>query len=71
MTSNGPYYRDLGAIIDANREEQREWERSGIPGTGGMLTCPNCGSLLKYSETRRLWSCVMGDWQGTTGPRQT
>lgn len=65
--TNARGYLDLKAIVDASREEQRENERAGIPRTGGMMTCPNCGSGLK-SNDRGLFDCPMGDYTGP-GPR--
>lgn len=69
MTTPRGYY-DLKAIVDTSREEQRINEQSGIPGTGGMKSCPNCGSKLNYNATRGLWSCEMGDYQTSEGPRE-
>lgn len=67
MTNRSGYY-DLLAIVEANQAEARANEAAGIPGTGGMVGCPNCGARLNYNDKRGLWACEMGDYTTTSGP---
>ena len=69
MTNHRQGWGDLQGIIQSNRELQRELEAEGIPGTGGMMTCPNCGSPLLRRDRDGLWDCPMGCYTSTNGPR--
>lgn len=68
MTNQRRGYYDLLSIVKGNRELQRELERQGIPGTGGMTSCPGCGSVL-VRRADGIWDCPMGDYTSINGPR--
>ena len=69
MTTPRRGYYDLLGIVESNRELQRDLERQGITGTGGIITCPYDGSILLYREKDGLWNCPMGDYTSPNGPQ--